>query len=102
MTPDPSDGTCSHLDQVDPEAAPSGDGCVECLEGGGRWVHLRMCRSCGHVGCCDASARRHARAHSQATGHVLVSTFEPHEDWWWCYADEVGFQVPGLPSYAYP
>ena len=93
--------SCSHLDQVDPAAVPSADGCEECLRDGGRWVHLRMCRSCGHVGCCDSSPGKHATAHSGAAGHVLVSSFEPGEQWWWCYTDEVVFAVPDQPSFAH-
>jgi hypothetical protein len=95
------DAECSHLDKVDPAAAPSANGCEDCLATGGRWVHLRMCRTCGHVGCCDSSPSRHATAHHAGSGHPLVSSFEPGEDWWWCYADEVGFVVPELPTYSY-
>ena len=93
---------CSHLDQIEPEVTPSGDGCVDCLREGGRWVHLRMCRSCGHVGCCDSSPSRHASAHATQPGHQVVSSFEPDEDWLWCYADEVAFAVPSLATYAHP
>jgi hypothetical protein len=89
--------TCTHLDTA-ADVAPSGDGCVECLAAGGRWVHLRICQTCGHVGCCDSSPGRHATAHfHEHPGHPLVRSYEPGEDWWWCYADEVGFQVPGAP-----
>ncbi|WP_344239978.1 UBP-type zinc finger domain-containing protein [Actinocorallia libanotica] len=92
---------CGHLDQVDVGAEPSGEGCVECLRKGGRWVHLRMCRSCGHVGCCDSSPGRHATGHYREAGHPVVSSFEPGEDWWWCYADELTFGVEGAPDYAH-
>jgi hypothetical protein len=91
---------CAHLDQVDP-VAPNADGCEDCLASGGRWVHLRLCRSCGHVGCCDSSPGRHATAHFRDTGHAIVSSYEPGEDWWWCYLDEVVFEVPGSPSFAH-
>ena len=96
------DDICTHLDQVNAAARPSAEGCEDCLKAGGRWVHLRMCRVCGHVGCCDASPARHARAHNAASGHPLISSFEPHEDWWWCFADEVGFTVEDQPSYSHP
>jgi hypothetical protein len=95
------DTTCSHLDQVDSSVQPSADGCEDCLRDGGRWVHLRMCRACGHVGCCDSSPSRHASAHSRAAGHALVSSFEPGEDWWWCYVDEVDFVVPTERDYSH-
>ena len=80
--------TCSHLDQVQ-EVTPSADGCEDCLAIGDRWVHLRLCRSCGHVGCCDSSKNRHASAHFRASGHPIVTSFEPGEDWGWCYVDQL-------------
>ncbi len=86
--------TCTHLDTMVTTDA-SGDGCVECLQTGGRWVHLRRCTSCGHVGCCDSSPGLHATAHFHATGHPVVQSFEPGEDWDWCYVDELAFEVPG-------
>ena len=92
---------CSHLDTVDPRATPSAPGCEDCLRVGGRWVHLRMCRECGHVGCCDSSPSKHATAHFHGTGHPVVSSFEPGEDWWWCYADEVTFTMADVPSYSH-
>ena len=88
--------TCTHLDQVQ-DVAPGAAGCEECLASGGRWVHLRLCMSCGHIGCCDSSPGRHATAHSRATAHPVVRSFEPGEDWWWCYADELAFEVDGAP-----
>jgi uncharacterized UBP type Zn finger protein len=79
--------TCSHLDQIaDPPARTRG--CEECLKMGARWVHLRLCRSCGHVGCCDSSPNRHATKHFHQTEHPIVRSFEPGEDWSWCYVDE--------------
>jgi Zn-finger in ubiquitin-hydrolases and other protein len=93
--------SCSHLDKIDSQARPSADGCEDCLRTGGRWVHLRMCRVCGHVGCCDSSPSRHARAHHAAAGHPLVSSFEPGEDWWWCFEDELMFTVPHETLYAH-
>ena len=86
--------TCSHLDSIT-DVPPSGDGCVDCLAIGGWWVHLRRCTSCGHVGCCDSSPNRHASAHAAATRHPVVQSFEPGEDWYWCYVDEVAFELAG-------
>lgn len=86
--------TCSHLDTI-VDAPPSDDGCTDCLRIGGQWMHLRRCAECGHVGCCDSSPHRHATAHFRATGHPLVQSFEPGEDWYWCYVDDVAFERPG-------
>ncbi|HEX4700174.1 MAG TPA: UBP-type zinc finger domain-containing protein [Actinomycetes bacterium] len=94
--------TCTHLDTVDADAKPSSEGCEDCLRTGGRWMHLRTCRECGHVGCCDSSPNKHATAHFHAVGHPLVSSYEPGEDWWWCYADEIAFTVGDLPNYSHP
>jgi hypothetical protein len=94
--------TCSHVDQVDPQAQPSSEGCEDCLRTGGRWLHLRMCRVCGHVGCCDSSPSKHASAHFASTSHPLISSYEPGEEWWWCFEDQIGFIVPDLPSFSYP
>lgn len=80
---------CSHLAGLSDVEALTPDGCVECLATGGRWVHLRMCLTCGHVGCCDSSPNRHATAHFRQTDHPVVRSFEPGEDWRWCYLDEV-------------
>jgi uncharacterized UBP type Zn finger protein len=94
--------TCTHITEVEP-VSPSAEGCEDCLRSGGRWVHLRMCQSCGHVGCCDSSPNRHATAHYNETHHPLVRSFEPGEDWWWCYVDELVFEVPGAaPSPSHP
>ncbi len=67
---------------------PSARGCEDCLKIGGRWVHLRLCLTCGHVGCCDSSPNKHASAHFRASTHPIVQSFEPGEDWRWCYVDE--------------
>ena len=77
--------TCSHASQAVEGVAPSGEGCVECLETGGQWVHLRMCMVCGHVGCCDSSPGKHATRHFVDTGHPVMQSFEPNEEWGWCY-----------------
>jgi uncharacterized UBP type Zn finger protein len=79
---------CTHLDQVRDVTAGT-DGCEECLATGGRWVSLRMCLSCGHVGCCDSSPGRHATAHFRSTAHPVMRSAEPGQDWGWCYVDEV-------------
>ncbi|WP_433619233.1 UBP-type zinc finger domain-containing protein [Dactylosporangium sp. CA-139114] len=81
-----------------PPVEPSADGCEDCLAVGGRWVHLRLCLTCGHVGCCDSSPSKHATAHFRSSGHPLVQSFEPGEEWAWCYADEAVVGVAGLPS----
>ena len=80
--------SCTHLAQIAPVTASS-RGCEECLRLGDRWVHLRLCLSCGHVGCCDSSKNRHATAHFWSTSHPIARSFEPGEDWRWCYVDEV-------------
>ena len=81
---------CSHLDSVRVTELPEPlEGCEECLKTGGWWVHLRMCLSCGKIGCCDSSPSRHATAHFRESGHPLVRSAEPGEDWSWCYVDEV-------------
>ena len=91
--------TCPHLGDVDPAPTPlTPEGCQYCLSTGGRWVHLRLCLTCGHVGCCDNSPGRHATAHFHATGHPLIRSYEPSEDWWWwCCVDELAFDVEGAP-----
>lgn len=82
------DQGCQHQDQIQ-EVSPSADGCEDCLKTGDPWVHLRMCLSCGYVGCCDNSPNRHATKHYHATEHPLITSFEPGEDWIWCYVDKV-------------
>ena len=79
---------CTHLDQIN-DVEPSAEGCEECLQMGDTWVHLRECLICGHVGCCDSSKNKHATKHFHATEHLLVQSFQPDEDWIWCYVDEV-------------
>ncbi|MEA2621930.1 MAG: hypothetical protein QOH61_840 [Chloroflexota bacterium] len=71
------------------DVTPSAPGCEECLRIGSWWVHLRLCMTCGHVGCCDSSPNRHASKHAAATSHPIVRSLEPGEDWLWCYVDEV-------------
>lgn len=79
---------CTHLDQVR-NVKPHTHGCEECLKMGDTWVQLRLCRTCGHVGCCDSSKNKHATKHFHATKHPIITSLEPGEDWSWCYADEV-------------
>lgn len=79
---------CTHRDQIR-DVTPSAQGCEDCLKIGARWVHLRICLSCGHVGCCDSSPHQHATKHFHATDHPIVQSFEPEEDWRWCYVDQV-------------
>ena len=81
---------CTHLDQVEVTERPATIvGCEECLKTGDCWVHLRMCLSCGKVGCCDSSPNRHASAHAREEGHAIARSAEPGEDWSWCYVDDV-------------
>jgi uncharacterized UBP type Zn finger protein len=88
---------CTHVGLIRPVAAGA-DGCEECLKTGDSWVHLRMCLVCGHVGCCDSSKNQHATKHYHATGHPLMRSIEPGEEWGWCYADEV--MIPSVRRYA--
>jgi uncharacterized UBP type Zn finger protein len=80
--------TCTHRDQIKP-VQPRTDGCEECLKSGDPWVHLRLCLTCGHVGCCDSSINKHATKHFHATRHPIMRSIEPGESWMWCYVDEV-------------
>src|SRR3954465_12370042 len=82
--------------QFDAAVPPSGAGCVECDAVGGWWVHLRRCATCGHVGCCDTSPAQHATAHARATGHPIIRSFEPGEDWFWDYESSQAFDGPEL------
>ena len=77
-----------HLTAVRPVVPSTTQGCEDCLRVGSVWVHLRLCLTCGHVGCCDSSPLRHARAHALSSDHPIVKSFEPGEDWRWCYLDE--------------
>ena len=79
---------CEHLADLEPVEPRTPAGCEECLASGDRWVHLRLCLNCGHVGCCDSSPNRHATAHFKETGHPVIQSFEPGEDWRWCYVDD--------------
>jgi uncharacterized UBP type Zn finger protein len=92
---------CEHLEAAARRTqgvTPSDPGCAECLRSGSGWVHLRLCLSCGHVGCCDSSPGKHATAHHRETGHAVIRSFEPDEAWAWCYVDEEA--VRSLPAFA--
>ncbi len=78
---------CSHAAGIK-DVTPSALGCEECLKIGSAWLHLRICRSCGHVGCCDDSPNRHATKHAHATGHPVIASAEPGERWLYCYPDD--------------
>jgi uncharacterized UBP type Zn finger protein len=89
--------TCTHLDQIKVMQLPeSADGCEDCLREGGVWLHLRICLTCGHVGCCDNSPNRHATRHHHESAHPLIRSIEPGEDWSWCYPDELAMIIPEI------
>jgi thioredoxin reductase (NADPH) len=93
--------TCNHLDAAAHRSGgvkPSSPGCQECLASGGRWVHLRLCLTCGHVGCCDNSPSQHATKHYHGTRHPVIRSFEPGEEWGYCYPD--GAFLERVPSFA--
>lgn len=90
--------TCVHVADLAVDAPPGGPGCCQCTLAGSSWVHLRRCVECGHIGCCDSSPNRHATKHFHGTEHPLVQSYEPGEDWLWCYLDELVFEVAGRPT----
>ena len=79
---------CTHLDSIR-DVTPSSRGCEDCLKTGDDWLHLRECLTCGHVGCCDQSKNKHATKHFRSSSHPIMASFEPGEDWKWCYIDEI-------------
>ena len=88
---------CTHLDTIELTQLPASvDGCEECLASGGKWCHLRLCLGCGHVGCCDSSPGRHATAHAGSSGHPIMRSIQPGEDWSWCFVDEVAMVIPQI------
>jgi hypothetical protein len=90
-------------DAIDPSIPPGGTGCAECLATDGWWFHLRRCATCGHIGCCESSPSQHARGHAQETGHRVVASFEPGEEWFWDYG--IGEYVDGphlVPPHNHP
>ena len=88
--------TCEHLTELKPVAARA-QGCEECLKIGSSWVHLRLCLTCGHVGCCDSSPNRHATKHFKQVGHPVIASYEPGERWAWCYVDKM--ELPAPPQF---
>lgn len=88
------EAACTHLDRIEVVDLPDRiAGCEECLKTGDGWVHLRMCMTCGKVGCCDSSPNRHASRHAAEAAHPIIRSAEPGEDWSWCFVDEVAFEV---------
>ena len=83
---------CLHLSQVQ-DVVPSSEGCEDCLKIGDDWVNLRLCLTCGQVGCCDSSKNKHATQHYHDTDHPIIASFEKGENWLWCYQDQVEFDV---------
>ena len=82
--------TCEHLKNAKDDVTPrTPEGCEECLKTGDHWVHLRLCLTCGHVGCCDSSVNKHATKHFQETKHPVMKSFQKGENWKWCYIDEL-------------
>jgi len=79
---------CIHINSIQ-DVIPSADGCEECLKSGDTWVHLRLCLTCGHVGCCDESKNKHATKHFLKTKHPVIRSFEPGESWMYCYIDDL-------------
>lgn len=79
---------CIHINSL-PDVIPSADGCEECLKTGDTWVHLRLCLTCGHVGCCDESKNKHATKHFRKTNHPVIQSFQPGESWMYCYIDDL-------------
>jgi len=91
---------CTHLGEIHDVKPRTPDGCEECLKSGSDWVHMRLCTSCGHVGCCDNSPNRHATKHYHATRHPVIRSFEPGENWGWCYVDELFMDPLPRPQHA--
>ena len=88
---------CTHLDTITVTELPAEvAGCEDCLATGGSWMHLRICLVCGHVGCCDSSPDRHASAHAASSGHAIIRSIQPGEDWSWCFVDEVAMRIRGV------
>ena len=90
--------SCAHIEAITTVKPAARHECDECVKIGGRWVHLRTCQQCGTTLCCDNSPNRHATAHSNETGHPVMRSIEPFENWFWCYVDEVAFLADALPD----
>ena len=94
---------CGHLAAVTSVRHAERRQCDECVKTGSAWVHLRTCQECGTTRCCDNSPNKHATAHWHETEHPIVRSYEPGEDWWWCYADDLGFEIEGAgPAPSHP
>jgi hypothetical protein len=88
---------CTHLDQI-VNPIPGSPGCEDCeAEGRRDWLHLRACQSCGHIGCCDSSPGLHATRHFHAVAHPVIRSYEPGEGWFWCYVDQITFEIEDAP-----
>ena len=83
---------CEHIKKVDLNKIGNTIGCEECEKIGSDWVHLRLCLTCGHVGCCDNSRNKHGTKHFEATKHPIIKSYEPGESWKWCYLDQIFIQ----------
>ena len=88
---------CKHLAQVRDVEPKTPDGCEECLASRDEWVHLRLCLECGHVGCCDDSPNRHATKHFHKTKHPVMRSFEPGEDWGFCFVENLFIEPAPRP-----
>ena len=89
--------SCTHVETIE-DVTPSSPGCEDCLARGRHdWVHLRVCQACGHVGCCDNSPGKHATRHFRTSHHPIVRSYEPEEEWYWCYVDQLMFELEGAP-----
>ena len=91
------DSGCAHIDTIGTVKHPKRRECTECVKIGASWVHLRTCQECGVTLCCDSSPNRHATKHFHASAHPIVQSFQPGEDWYWCYVDEVAFELQDAP-----
>src|SRR5258708_26536012 len=89
-----SDMICEHEKGLEPVPARTPEGCEECMRNGSTWVHLRLCLTCGHVGCCDSSPGQHAMRHAHHASHPVIASYEPYERWAWCYVDEAMVDLP--------
>jgi len=87
--------SCRHLDTIEVTELPAQvEGCEECLRDGEEWLHLRICLACGHAGCCDDSPGQHASRHAASSGHPIIRSLEPGEDWSWCFVDQLAMIIP--------
>ncbi len=92
---------CKHLKEAT-DRQPSTHVCDECVKMHDRWVHLRLCLECGHVGCCDSSKNKHATRHFHTSHHPIIRSIEPGEAWGWCYVDETMYDLSRGVTQAQP